>query len=260
MQPALTVAALWLLFAGTHVGLATRSVRDPLATRLGEHGFLALYSTVAAATFTLLVVFYADHRFEGAPGLALGRDTILRVVLMAVVGAGVVLTVLLDYPRSPTALFGPPIRAPYGVERITRHPFFAGVALLAAAHTLLATRLVGTVFFLGLGTLAIVGSWHQDRKLLARRGRPYAEYLAATSAVPFAAVASGRQRLVAREISAWTVVTGVGVAVALRLAHDGILARHGLWLLAAVFAGAALSTLQSWRRARRQGTLASATR
>jgi len=124
---------------------------------------------------------------------------------MAVVAAGVVLTVLLDYPRSPTALFGPPIRAPYGV-------------------------------------------------------RPYAEYLAATSAVPFAAIASGRQRFVLREISAWTVVIGVAVAVALRLAHDDIFARHGLWFLAAVFAGAALSTLQSWRRARRQGTLASVTR
>jgi len=51
------------------------------------------------------------------------------------------------------------------VERVTRHPFFVGVALLASAHLLLATRLVGTVFFAGLAALAILGAWHQDRKL-----------------------------------------------------------------------------------------------
>ncbi len=260
MQPALTVAALWLLFAGTHVGLATRPVREPLAARLGEYGFVALFSIVAAATFTALVVFYADHRFEGAVGLALGRYPILRIALMGAVAAGVVLTVLLDYPRSPTALFGPPIRSPHGVERITRHPFFAGVALLAAAHALLATRLVGTVFFIGLGSLAVVGAWHQDRKLLARRGRPYADYLAASSAIPFAAIVSGRQHLVLGELRPGTVAAGAGTALLLRLAHDGILARHGLWFLAAVFAGAALSTVRSWRRTRRVGTLASATR
>src|SRR5437899_13047458 len=62
----------------------------------------------------------------------------------------------------------PPIRAPRGVERVTRHPFFVGVALLASAHVLLATRLVGAVFFAGLAALAILGAWHQDRTLPAR--------------------------------------------------------------------------------------------
>ena len=55
---------------------------------------------------------------------------------------------------------------------MTRHPFFVGVALLASAHVLLATRLVGAVFFAGLAALAILGARHQDRKILARRGAP----------------------------------------------------------------------------------------
>src|SRR4030095_11369959 len=94
-----------------------------------------------------------------------------------------------------------------GIEKITRHPFFAGVGLFALAHALLATRLAGTVFFGGLLLLVVVGSWHQDRKLLARRGAPYAAYLANTSAVPFAAVLSGRQQL------NWSDVAARGVAL-----------------------------------------------
>ena len=80
------------------------------------------------------------------------------------------------------------------MERITRHAFFWGLGMLAIAHALLATRLVGTVLFTGVALVAIGGSYHQDRKLLARIGRPYADYLAATSAVPFAAIVAGRQR------------------------------------------------------------------
>jgi hypothetical protein len=69
MTPAATVGLLWLVFGGTHVGLATRAVRARLVARLGENGFIALYSTVAAASFIALVGTYAVVRDGGAPGL-----------------------------------------------------------------------------------------------------------------------------------------------------------------------------------------------
>ena len=47
MEPALVVAVLWMLFGGTHIGLATRRVRAALVARLGEGGFTALFSAVA---------------------------------------------------------------------------------------------------------------------------------------------------------------------------------------------------------------------
>src|SRR3989442_6769936 len=72
MEPALAVALLWLVFGGLHVGLATRRVRAALVARLGEVGFTALFSVVAAVSFTLLVRYYAGHRLEGGGGLALG--------------------------------------------------------------------------------------------------------------------------------------------------------------------------------------------
>ena len=118
---------------------------------------------------------------------------------------------------------------------------------------LLATRLVGAVFAGGLALLAIAGARHQDAKLLRVRGRPYAEYLSATSAVPFAAILSGRQRLVWRELPLGALAAGLALAFTLRAVHGAIFAQHGTWVIAAVLGGAAIATLQSWRRARRLG-------
>src|SRR2546428_5686467 len=166
MEPALAVALLWLVFGGLHVGLATRRVRAALVARLGEVGFTALFSVVAAVSFTLLVRYYAGHRLEGSGGLALGDVTAVRWALMAVIVFGVVLATasLVTYPASPMALFTATVRPPRGLERITRHPFFMGVALAALAHVPLATRLVGAVFPAGLPPLATAGAGHQDGK------------------------------------------------------------------------------------------------
>lgn len=258
MEPALLVTLLWLLFGGTHIGLATTRIRGALVGRLGDIGFNALFSLVAAASFALLIGTYAAHRSEGAAGLALGDWPGLRGMLMGVIVVGVALSTaaLISYPRSPYTLFaGTTIRSPYGIERVTRHPFFAGVALLALAHVLLATRLVGTVFAAGLTLVAIAGAWHQDGKFLARQGRPYADYLAVTSAVPFAAILSGRQRLVVRELPLGTLVLGLAIALLLRAVHDSIFAHGGVFVIGAVIGGAAVETVQSWRRARRVGAV-----
>lgn len=254
MEPALVVLLLATLFAGTHVGLATRAVRPRLVGALGEGGFFGLYSLVAVLTFWLLVSYYAAHRFEGAPGPGLGAIPLVHGALLVVIAAGFVLMVsgLAVYPRLPMALFGQPIREPYGIERITRHPFFAGTALIGIAHLLLATHLVGVVVMGTLAVLSIAGARHQDAKYLHSRGRPYAEYLAVTSAVPFAAIVDGRQRLVWSELPLAASALGVGVAVVLRSVHASLFADGGRWIVLAVVSGGALASLQSWLRARRR--------
>jgi len=253
MEPALAVALLWLVFGGLHVGLATRRVRAALVARLGEVGFTAFFSVVATAFFTLLVRYYAGHRLEGSAGLALGHVTALRWALMAVIVFGVVLAMasLVTYPVSPMALFTATVRPPRGLERVTRHPFFMGFALAALAHVPLATRLVGAVLQAGLAALAIVGAWHQDRKLAALRGRPYDDYVAQTSAVPFGAILAGRQRLVWRELPYAALALCLAAAVWLRAVHGAIFDHGGAWVVGVVLGGAAAVGLVSWRRARR---------
>jgi hypothetical protein len=140
------------------------------------------------------------------------------------------------------------VRPPRGLARITRHAFFAGMATLAAAHMLLATRLTGVVFFAGMLLLVTLGARLQDRKLLRRHGTPYAEYLAATSGIPFGAIVTGRQRLVWRELPLRLLALSVLLVAALRWAHGSLFAAGGAWMMGVIVGGVVLLKLATWAR------------
>jgi uncharacterized membrane protein len=253
MEPALRVALLVLLFAGTHIGLASGRLRSALFARLGEMGFNALFSVVAVVTFGVLIHEYAAHRFEGAPGLGLAGVTGVRPAAMALIVLGVTLAVagVIVFPGSPMALFADASAPPRGLARITRHPFLVGMTLVGAGHALIASRLVGTVAFAGLALFASAGAWHQDRKLLRLRGRPYAAYAAATSGVPFVALFRGRQTLAWRELPFGALGAGLLAAVGLRAVHGGILSAGGAWVIGVTAGLPVLLVTEAWRRARR---------
>jgi len=247
MEPWITVALCWLLFVGTHIGLATSRIRTPLVARLGRWGFAHLYSAVAALTFGLAIHALAVHQGEGPAGLSLNRFAGIRGLCIGLIGSGLTLSIasLWFAPASALALLidGSP-REPRGLERITRHPFFVGTALLGVGHFLVASRLVVAIGFAGIALLSIAGAMHQDAKLRANLGRPYADYLAATSIVPFAAILRGRGRLVWREIPWLGLALGLFVTFALRAVHDSLLGHGGAWVIAFVVGGAVLATLQ----------------
>jgi uncharacterized membrane protein len=258
MEPAVVVLLLVGLFAATHIGLATNGIRGRLVAALGERGFFGLYSLIASLTFWALVAYYAAHRFTGMPGLDAGGVALVRWLGMAVILAGTVIAVmgLAGYPRTPYALFGRAVPPPWGIQRITRHPFFVGMAMIGAAHVLLAPRLAGAVLMGGLAMVSIAGARHQDTKHLRRHGQAYAEYLAETSLVPFAAVLAGRQRVVWSELPLGAAALGLGAGLVLRMVHDGLFAHGGLWIVVGVTAGGALATIQSVRYTRRAGRAA----
>jgi uncharacterized membrane protein len=253
MEPALRVALAWLLFAASHIGLAALPVRGPLVRRLGRWGFLAAYSAVAAATFALAVSTYAAQHLQGAPGLSLGRSGPAAAALAAcvVLGWALMLASLAEYPRSPMSLSGEQASAPYGLARVTRHPFFAGLILFAGAHALLASHLAGAVGMAGLALVAAVGAWHQDRKLLALRGESYRAYLAATSALPFAAILAGRQRLAWRELPRVGLAVGLATAYLLRAVHGSVFDHGGAYVIGTVVGGSFLILAAELRRDRR---------
>ncbi|MGH7900092.1 MAG: NnrU family protein [Candidatus Binatia bacterium] len=250
MEPALIVSLTWLLFGLSHIGLATVGIRGRLVARLGEHGFVFLFSGVATVLFTILVTSYAALRFEGLPGPALGNSPLLRPILIGFVVIGVVLmtATFAGYDRSPYAAIGRSFPEPRGLERITRHTFFAGLVLFSVAHALLATRLVGTVFLAGNAVLAVLGAWHQDRKLAARFGPPFADYLRATSAVPFVAIVSRRQRLVWSELPYRALAVGLVLAFVFRAIHDQIFAYGGLAFVGVTLLGLGVLLAATLRR------------
>jgi uncharacterized membrane protein len=254
MDAVLGCALLWGLFAGTHVGLATAPVRGALVRRLGERGFLAVFFGVASALFPVLVAFYADHRFEGPPGPALGDLGGVRGLLVSAVVAGMMLMAGTFAPQgywtSPSLPLTRRVRGPVGLERITRHPFFAGTVLVFGAHALLSRHLTGTVFSAGFVVLAVLGPMHQAHKLREKKGAAYASYLAQTSAVPFLAILQGRQQLVVSELPWMFLAVGALLAFLVGQGHEHVLAWHGAPLSIVVVGGSWLIGLITALRSR----------
>jgi uncharacterized membrane protein len=258
MNPVLAVGLALAPFVVTHLGLAWPPLRQPLVARLGRLGFIVFFSLVAWLTFGLAVSIYAAHAAEGPPGLALGAHGAARTVLIAFVLLGSMLMTgaFGGYANSPYALSGKNASEPRGLARVTRHPFFVGVSLLGGAHALLATHLVGTVFMGILGAYALIGARLQDHKLAALRGESYARYLAASSAIPFAAIAAGRQRLVLSELPYGAMLLGLPIAALLRAVHGSLFAHGGAFVIAAVVIGPLVILLVELHRDRRARELA----
>jgi uncharacterized membrane protein len=252
LEPAIVVALLLGFFAATHIGLAALPVRTALVRRFGRWGFEWLYAAVAAVSFAALVAYYAGHRNEGALGIAVGSFPALRALAIAAIAAGMgfVVASLFDYSASPMAVGRDTVREPRGLQRVTRHGFFFGIALLGAAHALLATRAVGAVLMAGLAAFAVAGAAHQDRKLAALRGEPYARYLRLTSFVPFAAAIAGRGPIAWRELPWLAFGAGVALAWLLRMVHGGIFDHGGLYVIAAISGGGLAATALAWLHGR----------
>lgn len=236
MPPGLTgTTALVVSFVLTHLGLGQPPLRDALADRIGSVRFTVLYALVAWGSLGALVYRYMVERSQSPPGLGLAGIAWVQTTAIVLMGAGMVLMVAIlapsGYLRSAAVVFGRTTRAPGGMERVTRHPFFIGLALLCIGHILVAPRLAGVIVFGGFGLLAVLGGPLQDRKLRARRGQSHEAYLAATSIVPFIAVLRGRQTLVAAELPWLFLVLGIPAAWVARRVHGTGL---GPWLVMGV--------------------------
>jgi uncharacterized membrane protein len=251
MQPGLVTTLLWLLFGGTHIGLTVQPVRQRLTRRLGEGGFVLFYSVVAIATFALLTHYVALHRFADSQHSLLVTIPPVRGALRGLSVAGFTLFVagVLLYPRFPMATFRHRVVRARGVQQITRHPFFSGVAIWAAAHVLLASSTVVLVYFLGIVVLAWVGGYHQDRRLIAELGEPYRAYVAATSFWPFVAAITKRQQIRWREQPWFAFGVGLGLSLVLYRVHERIFDHGGAYVIGAVTVGSIVAILNSRARA-----------
>ena len=218
-----TLTALVAAFVVIHLVLTTPPLRTVLVDRLGSTKHAGLVALTAWGTLAPLLWFYAAHRHEGPPGLGLGHLPAVHGSAIVLLSLGMMLMAGIAAPsgylKSAAVVFGRVTREPRGAERITRHPFFAGLACFGLGHLLVAQRMAGVIVFGGALLIAVVGGLLQDRKLLAARGSSHAEYLAATSFVPLLAVLRGRQRIVAGELPWLAWAAGLGLAWGSRALH-----------------------------------------
>jgi uncharacterized membrane protein len=218
IPPAAWIALLWVAFAATHMGFSSVRWRPRLVARLGERGYQGLFSLVAVAIFVPLVWAYFAHKHAGAllwyvhplPQWA-------RWAIYGLMGVAFVMIATALATPSPVALGGPQRAEPRGIQRITRHGLFMGLALFAALHAVVNGFASDVTFFGGMTVFSVVGALHQDRRHLATRGEAYRRFHEASPFVPF----TGRDSLRGlRELSPVAVGVGIGLALLLRTFHQ----------------------------------------
>ena len=183
-------------FLATHF-VSSTPLRGALAGAMGEKAYQAVYSLVAFATLGWMIWAYGKAPVEVLwPGLRLVPAVVMPFAFI-LIACGLL-------SRNPTlAGAGRLLKredAASGILRITRHPMMWGFALWAGAHILARGELKATVFFGRFLVLALLGALSIDRRRAASAGEDWKRFAAATSFVPFAAIASGRNRFVAAEI------------------------------------------------------------
>ena len=183
MDPLAELAAASLAFVGTHFALS-HPLRAPLVARIGEKGFLLLYSLVAFATLGWMIL-----AFRAAPSADLpGSGDIGWIVATALTLPALVLFLgsLRGNPAFPGVKVHPEGagHAPRGVFVVTRHPMMWGFALWALSHILLWWSLRTLIVAATILFLALVGAHLQDRKKAALLGTRWSDWAARTSYWP----------------------------------------------------------------------------
>jgi uncharacterized membrane protein len=201
----LVIAAL--VWIGMHIGIAGTSVRDAIVARIGDAPFRGLYSLLSIVVIVFLVRAWgvaATTPLWYAPAW-------LRWVLVAVMLVAFVLFVASVSRRNPTMVGGETAmtQPPRGIQRVTRHPMLWSFALWAAVHIIGDGDTAAIVFFGAFLVTALAGMPSIDAKLARRDPAVWQALSAATSIVPFAAIAQGRNRFVPSEIGWLTVLVGV---------------------------------------------------
>jgi uncharacterized membrane protein len=219
MSAAYWIAFWWGMFAGTHLVLSSLPVRGKLIARLGEKGFVRLYSLIAFATFIPLVWVYFGNRHAGgviwnlaaAPGVR-PFAAALAVLAIALIVGGVL------HP-SPALVGMKQAWGARGLTRITRHPLFMGFALWALSHLLLNGFLTDVLFFGGTLAFSLAGAAHQDARKRVLEEERLGQFFAESSYWPFGAIIAGRNRIVWRELPWIALAIGAAAAIGIYALH-----------------------------------------
>ncbi len=223
MAPSLMILFAWFVFAGTHLWMSASDLRESLAPHYGHMGFTLIYLIVTVTTLSGLIASLALYGDQGIVGLQLETPFLVWILRIgSAVGAFLVVTGLLGFPKSPMAILARrigtpqnnnPLRPPTGIARITRHPFFVGLALISLCHIFLASSLAIATFFVGLFTVSALGIPMQDRKLRNRWAEVYSRYEQQSSTMPFGSLHKQTDKPTTKDWVSWIVCLLVAIAL-----------------------------------------------
>jgi len=195
----LVLAALF--FAGIHLGIAGTAIRDRAVGILGKNGYMASFAIASVIGLGWLVAAYNRAPYLVTWGMLEWWKPI-AIILMLPAALLVVIGLTTPNPTSVAqeGLVGQP---PQGIVRVSRHPFLTGVALWALVHLIGNGDVASLIFFATWAIVALAGTVSIDAKRRRLLGAAWEPFAAQTSIVPFAAIATGRNRFVPGEIGLW---------------------------------------------------------
>lgn len=198
MKPAFIIFIAWLLFGGSHLLLSGSSLRKGLVEKYGTMKFTLIFMVVTIITLSGLIIAVFVYGHRGVLNYQIEAHPVLLFFLKGVAFSGFLLMVagLINYPRSPMAKLAIQqkrmraesvikLKPATLIERVIRHPFFFGLAVLMAVHAVLAETLAMVVYLLGFVILAAIGIPMQDRKLRQKWDETYQSFEKETSNLPF---------------------------------------------------------------------------
>jgi uncharacterized membrane protein len=218
MSPIVCLAIATASFVGTHF-LLSHPLRAPIVARIGEAGFLGLYSLVAAITLGWMVWVawtmppLAPYWIAPLWFFQWIAPVLMLLASVLLIGANI------GNPASPNPKGAFTVRPATGVFAITRHPMNWAFILWALTHIALTGSPRNLVIATGILILTFFGSILQDRKKQALLGDAWRGWETRTSFVPFAAIANGKIPLRAAWPGAFPVIGGIALWVAASWFH-----------------------------------------
>jgi len=215
MQAALSIIALWVVFAGSHMVLSAVPVRSRLVTALGEWPFRGLYSLVAFAAFIPLVWVYFQNKHAGPLLWAVPLNPLVLGLLYF--GNALAFILMAGGYLSPSpAMVGMSSARHRPIHDLTRHPLFMGIGLWGVMHLVPNGFAGDAAFFGGFVAFALIGSWHQDARLVNTRGDEYRQFMQDTPFIPFSGKHTFRGL---RGLGLRAVLIGIAAAGVIRYFH-----------------------------------------
>jgi uncharacterized membrane protein len=208
MSPTLHLALATVAFVGSHF-LLSHPLRAPLVGKLGETGFLGLYSLVAAATLGWMIWVawamppLAPHWVAPLWFFEWVAPILMLLASILLIGANI------GNPAMPGTGAVQAMRPATGVFAITRHPMNWAFILWALTHIALSGSPRNLVIATGIFILTFFGSVLQDRKKEALLGDAWKGWETRTSFLPFGAIAAGKIPLRAAWPGAVPLVGGI---------------------------------------------------
>lgn len=220
------LAAAAAAFLLLHLLVSGTRLRDALVGALGERAYMGLFSIASIALIIWLIVAFGGARASPANAVYWRAIPATRAAQFALQLIAFLLIVPGLTTPNPTSVAQQTVLdrpdAVRGMLRITRHPFLWGVAIWAAGHILVAGTTAALILFGSLLVLAVAGTASIDAKRRRALGERWTAFADATSSLPFAAIARGRQSLNIGEIGAWRLVLAVILWAVAAWAHPWI--------------------------------------